>query len=487
MAKIYDTMLGEYIQNPWRKWLSLDDLAVKYFDYKMISYDEVSQKWNLNFQEVALKDAGEYSAEDVFMTQKLYQDQKNKNIHQDQVLHQIEIPLIDVLQKMELTGVKVDKHKLQEIWEFLREEIQKEETIIYEIVWEKFNISSPKQVWETLFEKMWLPSGKKTKTWYSVDVEVLESLSFHYPIAKHILNFRQYSKLLSTYVEWLSKLIHPTTGRIHTSYNQAVTTTGRLSSTSPNLQNIPSSSSGPAGEIRKAFVPFEENDMIMAFDYSQIEVRLLALMSWDENLLWAFQQWVDIHSNTWYFLFAKDELTSDERKIAKAVNFWVIYGISPFGLSKMIWISQADAKVYIDKFYEKYPKVGEYFAKIIAECEATGYVETWFGRKRYIAGINDKNMIIKKAAQREAMNMPIQWTSADIIKLAMIKVHEYFQLNNLKSRMIMQVHDELVFNVVPEEKELLQKEIPQIMENIIVGEIVLKVDWSVGKNWKDAK
>ena len=487
MAKIYDTLLWEYISNPGRKWLSLDDLAVKNFEYKMISYEEVSQKWELNFQDVGLKLAWEYSAEDEFITKKLYDIQKEKWLWENKVLQEIEIPLIEVLKNMEITGVKVEKEKLFHIWEFLKEEIKKEEKIVYEIVWEPFNISSPKQVWEILFEKMWLPSGKKTKTWYSVDVEVLESLSFHYPIAKHILNFRQYSKLLSTYVEWLSKLIDPKTGRIHTSYNQAVAATGRLSSTAPNLQNIPSSSSGPAGEIRKAFVPFWESDKILAFDYSQIEVRLLAIMSGDENLLWAFQNGVDIHSNTWYFLFAKDELTSDERKIAKAVNFWVIYGISPFGLSKMIGISQADAKIYITKFFERYPKVEQYFQKLIDECEKNGFVETIFWRKRYIAGINDKNMIIKKAAQREAMNMPIQGTSADIIKLAMIKVDEFLKKNNLKSQMIMQVHDELVFNAVAEEIDLLQKEIPRIMENIISAEISLKVESGIWENWKEAK
>ncbi len=487
MAHIYDTLLGEYIQNPGKKWLSLDSLAQKYFDYKMISYEEITQKKTLNFSEVSLENASIYSAEDVVITQKIYEEQKQNKIDENEVLHQIEIPLIEVLKEMEGIWVQVDREKLAVVWDFLKEEIWKEEQKVFEIVGQEFNISSPKQVWEILFEKLWLPSGKKTKTWYSVDSEVLESLSFHYPVVKHILNFRQYSKLLSTYVEWLTKLIHSWTGRIHTNYNQAVTTTGRLSSTNPNLQNIPAASSGPAGEIRKAFVPFCEENFILSFDYSQIEVRLLALMSWDENLLWAFQKWVDIHQNTGKFLFWKDELISDERKIAKAVNFWVIYGISAFWLSKMIWISQADAKIYIQKFYEQYPKVGEYFAKIIQECEQNGYVETWFGRKRYISGINDRNMIIKKAAEREAMNMPIQGTSADIIKLAMIKVHQFIKEKQLASRMIMQVHDELVFQVVPEEKDLLLQEIPRIMENIIVGSIVLKVDAAVWKNWKEAK
>lgn len=486
MARFYDTLLWEYIQNPGKKWLSLDSLAEKYFDYRMISYDEITQKGSMNFQEVELQKAAVYSAEDVYMTAKIYHKQETEQVTENKVLHDIENPLLEVLKEMEMTGVYVSKEKLSEIGIYLETEIKKEEKIILDIAGEDFNIKSPKQVWEILFGKMWLPQWKKTKTWYSVDNEVLESLSFHYPIAKHIVNYRQYTKLLSTYVEWLSKLIDPITGKIHTSYNQTVTTTGRLSSTNPNLQNIPASN-GLWGSIREAFLPFWEDDVLVAFDYSQIEVRLLAIMSGDENLLWSFQNGVDIHANTWYFLFGKDSITSDERKIAKAVNFWVIYGISPFGLSKMIWISQGEAKEYINKFYEQYPKVLEFFQKTIEFCEKNGYVETQFGRRRYISSINDSNAIMKKAAEREAINMPIQWTSADIIKLAMIQVQKFLKEKNLQSKMIMQVHDELVFNVVKEEFEIIKKEIPHIMENIISSTISLKVDMWMGKNWRECK
>lgn len=486
MAKFYDTLLWEYIENPWRKGLSLDDLSEKYFDYRMISYDNVTNKWELNFSEVNLDIAANYSAEDVYITSKIYDKQVSSWVINDKVLNEIEIPLIEVLKNMEIAWVKVSLEKLQEIWEILKTEIEKEEKIILDIAWENFNIKSPKQVWDILFSKMWLPEWKKTKTWFSVDNEVLESLAFTYPIAKHIVNYRQYTKLLSTYIEWLWKLILKETWKIHTSYNQTIAATWRLSSTNPNLQNIPSSV-WIGWTIREAFIPFSENDVLISFDYSQIEVRLLAIMSEDDNLLWSFKQWLDIHANTWYFLFGKDELTTDERRIAKAVNFWVIYWISPFWLSKMIWISQKEAREYINKFYEKYPKVLDFFDKTIEFCEKNWYVETLFGRKRYISWINDSNAIIKKASEREAINMPIQWTSADIIKIAMIKIDKFLRDKNLKSKMIMQVHDELVFNVPHQEIEIIEKNIKQIMENIITAPIKLIVDFNTWKNWRECK
>ena len=475
MAKFYDTLLWEYIKNPWYKGLSLDLLAVRYFDYKMISYDDVTWKWKINFREVNLQNAANYSAEDVYVTAKLYE--KQADIRNDKVLKDIEIPLIEVLKSMEISGVKIDKEKLKEIWEKLKIDAENSEKKIYELAWCEFNIKSPKQVWEILFDKLWLPASKKTKTGYSVDNEVLESLAFKYDIAKYLVEYRQATKLLSTYIEWLTKLIDKN-WKIHTSYNQAVAATWRLSSTNPNLQNIPVWA-WIWWEIRWAFIPFEKDDLILAADYSQIEVRLLAVLSNDENLLWAFEQNLDIHLETAYFIFWKDEISKDERKIAKSVNFWVIYGISPFWLSKMIWISQAEARLYIDKFYEKYPKVLDYFTKTIEWCREKWYVETMFWRKRYIPSINDSNAIIKKAAEREAINMPIQWSNADIIKIAMIKLQKFIKEKWLKSELIMQVHDELVFNVKKEELDLLKSEIQNIMENIIKAPIKLVVDINV--------
>lgn len=487
MVKFYDTLLWEYLKKPWWKWLSLDDLAIKYFDYKKISYNDLHISKNQDFSDLDLSIASKYSGEDVYITNLLYQNQKKESIINDKLLLDIEIPLIEILCDMEIVWVKVDENKLRQVWEELKKELKRLEKQIYIQAWEQFNISSPKQVWYILFDKLGIKKWKKTKTWYSVDLEVLESLSFDYEIAKNILLYRKYFKLLSTYVNGLIWLINKKTNRIHTSYNQTVTTTGRLSSTSPNLQNIPSSSDWFASIIRTCFVPFEKDDLIASFDYSQIELRILAIMSNDFNLLQAFKEWVDIHKNTWSFLFWKDNITSDERKIAKSVNFWIIYWISSFWLSKMIWISQKEAKTYIEKFYEKYPKVWVFFDDIIKSAEKNWYVETMFKRKRFLPNILDKNQVIKKQAEREAINMPIQWTAADIIKIAMIKVSQFLKQNNLKSQMIMQVHDELVFNVKKDEFELLKKEISDIMENIIDAPIKLKVDVWYWKNWWDCK
>ena len=497
MAKFYDTLLGEYVKNPGRRWLKLDTLAEDYFDYQMISYDEISQKKKLNFSEVELKNASVYSGEDVYMTHMLYEKQKSEGLLGEDVLMNMELPLIEAISSMELTGVKIDRDTLKGIGMRLENATRDLEKEIYDIAWVEFNIKSPKQVWEVLFEKLELPKGKKTKTWYSVSADVLNNLSHEFPIAAKIVKYRHYSKLLGTYIEWLLN-IATDNDLIHTSYNQAVTSTWRLSSTNPNLQNIPSWW-WVAGEIRSAFIPHNSGDKIVAFDYSQVEVRILAMMSGDENLLHAFREGLDIHQTTAEFIFEKTDISGAERKIAKAVNFGVIYGISPFGLSKNINISQKDAKVYIDWFYSNYPKVRSFFDDVITKCEETWYVQTLFGRKRYIKSINDKNKMIKSWAEREAINMPIQWTSADIIKIAMLEIHNL--LKNYKSTMMMQVHDELVFNIVPEEFDELTQKIPEIMESILVNFIdkivytditkenfiPLKVDAGIGDNWKEAK
>ena len=482
MPKYYDTLLWEYIKNPWVKWLSLDKLGNNLFDYRMISYDEITNKNKIKFNEVELELWAIYSAEDVYITNKLYEKQladgKNNNI-----FYNIEIPLIEVLKDIEINWVKIDRDKLKWIWILLENEIKFLEKQIYEEVEEEFNINSPKQVWEILFEKLWLPKWKKTKTWYSVSADVLWELAHDYNIAQKIVDYRHYSKLLSTYIEWLLD-ISDENDLVHTSYNSAVTTTWRLSSTKPNLQNIPSSH-WIAWKIRDAFISRWSNWYIIAFDYSQVEVRILAIISEDENLLWAFNSWLDIHHKTAEFLFPWITISNNERKIAKAVNFWIIYWISAFWLSKMINISVKEAKIYIEKFFESYPKVRIFFDSIIKKCEETWYVESIYGRKRFISWINDRNVIIKNSAVREAINMPIQWTSADIIKLAMIKVANFLKENKLKSKMIIQVHDELVFDVIKDEKEILEKEIKTIMESIINNKTIkLKIDIVSWKTWK---
>ena len=486
MAKYYDTLLWEYIQNPWIRGLSLDKLASTYLNYRTISYNEITNKWKLSFNEVDLKQASIYSWEDVYITQKLYEIQKEKWITNDKVLQDIEIPLISVLKDMEISWVKIDRDKLKEIWIHLDNEIKRLEKEIYAKAEQEFNINSPKQVWEILFDKLNIPKWKKTKTWYSVSADVLNELAFQFDIAKLIVDYRHYTKLQSTYIEWLQNLLDEN-DFLHTSYNQTVTTTWRLSSTNPNLQNIPTSE-WIAWEIRLAFISRFEKWKIITIDYSQVEMRILAILSDDKHLLEAFQNNEDIHLKTAKFIFPDQEITKDKRKIAKAVNFWVIYWISPFGLSKMIWISVWDAKIYIDKFFELYSNVKKFLDDIVKSAEKNRYVETIFWRKRYINWINDSNKIIKQAAEREATNMPIQWTNADIIKIAMIQIDKLIKQKNLKSIMIMQVHDELVFDVFPWEEEIIWNDARNIMEWILKDTpIILKADMWIWNNWREAK
>lgn len=486
MARFYDTLLWEYIKNPWIIWLSLDKLSVKDFWYRMISYDYVTEKKKIDFKDVDLNYAAIYSWEDVYITHKLYEKQKGEWLTENKVLNDIEIPLIEVLKDMEINGVYIDRDILKWIKTTLEEEIIILKKSITEEAGEEFNINSPKQVWEILFEKLALPKWKKTKTWFSVSAEVLHDLSHDYSIAQKIIDYRHYSKLKSTYVDWLTDLLDENE-LLHTSYNSTITSTWRLSSTNPNLQNIPSSA-WIAWEIRSAFVSRFSNWKILAFDYSQVEVRLLAIMSEDENLLNAFEKGIDIHHKTAELIFPWKTITNNERKIAKAVNFWVIYWISSFWLAKMIWISIKDAKTYIDKFYESYPKVKLYLENTIKSCEKNKYVETLFWRKRYINWINDSNKIIKSGAEREAINMPIQGTSADIIKIAMIRVNNFLKEKNLKSKLIMQVHDELVFDTVFEEINVLKKEVLSIMQNVLQNSRVkLNVDIWEWNNWREAK
>lgn len=486
MAKYYDTLLSEYLKNPGQRGIGLDALAEKFFAYKMISYDDVTSHWLLNFKDVDVKSASIYSGEDVYMTHKIYKKQKEEKLQENKVLQEIELPLLEVLKQVEIDWVKINRDKLKEIGTLLENEIATLEKEIYTTAGEEFNINSPKQVGEILFDKLWMPTAKKTKTGYSVNSEVLEWLARNYPIAAHISEYRHYKKILWTYIEGLLPTLDDD-DKIHTSYNQAVTTTGRLSSTSPNLQNIPTWE-WIAGEVRAAFIPYEEDDYIACLDYSQVEVRILAHMSGDENLINAFKKGIDIHYNTAKFIFWKENISGSERKIAKAVNFWVIYWISAFWLSAMLWIPRSDAQNYINKFYENYPKVRTYYDGIIENCEKNGYVETLFWRRRYINGISDKNRIIKGAAEREAINMPIQWTSADVIKLAMIQIYDFLKKGKYKSNIIMQVHDELVFNVKKDEKDKLLPKLQKIMEEIIPDtRVPLIVDCEIGKNWKDVQ
>ena len=498
MPNYYDTLLAEYIKNPGQRWLGLDAIAKREMNYEMISYSDITEKKKLEFREVELSKAAIYSWEDVYITYQLFKEQEEKQYMQEatmtpeerknkkDILRDIELPLMEVLSKMETTGIKIDRDILKGIWLRLEQATWELEKEIHSLAGSEFNIKSPKQVGEILFEKLGYPTGKKTKTGYSVNAEVLDGLAREYPIAEKIVRYRHYSKLLSTYIEWLLDVASEE-DRIHTSYNQTVASTGRLSSTAPNLQNIPTWDD-IAGEIRTAFIPDTPRDELIAFDYSQVEVRLLAIMSNDTNLLNAFKEEKDIHQVTAEFIFSKKDISTKERQFAKAVNFWVIYGISPFGLSKMIDVPQKDSKSYIDAFYSNYSSVRTFYDEIIRKCKSSGHVETLFGRKRYIPSINDQNKMIQSWAEREAINMPIQWSSADIIKIAMIRIAKMLDEGNYESTMLLQVHDELVFNIKPHERGELVKKIPEIMENILTdAPIKLKVDMGSGKNWKETK
>ncbi len=402
-------------------------------------------------------------------------------------IFQLEMELLPVLAEMEAIGVRIDREKLSDIGERIIEAIKLREQEIYDLVWERFNINSPKQIQTILFEKLHIPPTKKNKTGYSVDNEVLESIAENYAIAGLILEYRSLAKLSSTYIEWLTKAIHPQTKRIHTDYNQTGTTTGRLSSENPNLQNIPSSPGYPE-EIKSCFIPSEGNIFIVA-DYSQVELRVLAMLSGDENLIEAFRAWEDIHTRTARYLFGKDQtITSDMRRIAKSVNFWVIYGITGFWLSKMIKKSPAESTEYIKRFFDTYPKVDSYYQHLLSNARETGYVETYFWRKRYIKWLNDANKTMRSIAEREAMNMPIQWTAADVMKYAMLAIQKGKNEKNLNWNMILQVHDELVFDVPKHEEETWLELVRESMEWVLgLHGVSLKVDIHTGKNWHDAK
>ncbi len=400
---------------------------------------------------------------------------------------ELEHNLLPILARMELTGVCVDTIKLFSIGERMNIDIARLEQSIYDTIWEKFNINSSKQLQEILFEKLQIPVVKKNKTGLSVDNEVLEIIAEKYPVAKDILEYRSLQKLRWTYIEWLLKLVHPKTKRIHTSYRQTGTSTGRLSSDSPNLQNIPSGE-GYADEIKSCFIPFSIDSVFLVADYSQVELRILASLSHDEHLMEAFQIGEDIHTRTARFMFGDEvEITGSMRRQAKAVNFWVIYGITGFGLSKMINVSPVEWNIYIEKFFAKYPRVRMYYDTLLENARKTGYVETFYWRRRYIEWLNDSNKMMRAAAEREAINMPIQWTAADIIKLAMIRLSKEFIEKKLQAKILMQVHDELVFEVPKSELDIVRPLVKEILETVVDFPVRLTVDIWVGENWKVAK
>ncbi|MCL7747767.1 DNA polymerase I [Halalkalibacter alkaliphilus] len=415
-------------------------------------------------------------------------EQELKENEQEKLFRELEMPLSIILGRMETTGVKVDKEQLEQMGEDLNRRLKELEEKIHELAGGSFNINSPKQLGEVLFEKLGLPPIKKTKTGYSTSADVLEKLAEDHEIVEHILHYRQLGKLNSTYIEGLLKVTKSETNKIHTRYNQALTQTGRLSSTDPNLQNIPIRLE-EGRKIRKAFIPSETGWKILAADYSQIELRVLAHISGDEKLIEAFLSDMDIHTKTAMDVFHvnEEEVTANMRRSAKAVNFGIVYGISDFGLSQSLGITRKEAGQFIERYIASYPKVKEYMDNTIEEAREKGYVSTLLQRRRYLADITSRNFNKRSFAERTAMNTPIQGTAADIIKRAMVDMAERLDAENFQSRMLLQVHDELIFEVPENEMEIMMKLVPEVMEQTVNLDVPLKADVSYGETWYDAK
>ncbi|WP_078545159.1 DNA polymerase I [Litchfieldia alkalitelluris] len=417
----------------------------------------------------------------------IYLDELKENEQYD-LFKDLEMPLSLILADMESEGITVDVSRLKLQGRQIAENLNNLEKHIYELAGEEFNINSPKQLGVILFEKLELPAVKKTKTGYSTSADILEKLEKKHEIIKYILDYRQLGKLQSTYIEGLLKVVHEDTSKVHTIYNQVLTQTGRLSSTDPNLQNIPIRLA-EGRKIRQAFVPSHSDWVIFAADYSQIELRVLAHIANDESLIDAFNRDLDIHTKTAMDVFhvGEDEVTSDMRRQAKAVNFGIVYGISDYGLSQSLGITRKDAGTFIERYLESFPGVKEYMTDIVQDAKQKGYVSTLLQRRRYIPEITARNFNVRSFAERTAMNTPIQGSAADIIKKAMIDMAFRLETENLKSKLLLQVHDELIFEVPKDEIEQLEKLVPEVMENAVELKVPLKVDYSFGPTWYDAK
>lgn len=489
----FDTLIAHYLIQPELRH-NLDALAKHYFNYQTITTEELigkKGKNQLNMSQVPIELLKNYACEDADITYRLATPLKKEleKYELSKVFESIEIPLINVLANMEYEGVKIDALYLNDYAKELKLEIYELEKEIYEIAKMEFNISSPKQLGEVLFEHLKIvEKPKKTKTkQYSTSEDVLSKIADKHPIIHLILEYRSVKKLLSTYVEALPLLINSKTGKIHTSYNQAVTSTGRLSSNNPNLQNIPIRDKR-GQRMRKAFVPSDENHILLAADYSQIELRIMAHFSQDVGMIEAFRNEEDIHTATAARIFKTEikNVNSEMRRKAKAANFGIIYGISSFGLAQNLNISRTEAKKIIDSYFDSYPEVKKFMSKSVELVREKGYAETFFGRRRYLNTITSENAILRSAAERNAINAPIQGTAADIIKIAMINIQKQLEKQNLKSKMILQVHDELVFDVQKSELEKVKNLVKSEMENAAKLNVPLTVDMGTGANWLEA-
>jgi len=494
-GKIFDTMLAHYLIEPEGR-RNMDLLSVKYLSYQPVSIEELIGKKGKNqmsMSDVALDKITDYAAEDADITLQL------KNVFEplvkskkvENIFNEIENPLVKVLTQMEFEGIKIDTTFLNDYSLELEKQARESEERVYEQAGARFNLASPKQLGEILFDHLKLdPKAKKTKTGqYATGEEVLQKMAHEHKIVDDILAFRELTKLKSTYVDALPQLVNPNTGRVHTSYNQAIAVTGRLSSNNPNLQNIPIRTA-LGREIRKAFVAANAEYVIMSADYSQIELRIVAAMSGDEAMCEAFKQHKDIHTATAAKVFgvSEVEVTKEMRYKAKSVNFGLIYGQSAFGLSQNIGISRTEAKQLIDNYFIQYASIKSYMDKQIHFAKEHGYVETILGRKRWLRDINSGNAVVRGFAERNAINMPIQGSAADMIKLAMIHIHNRMKLENVKSKMLLQVHDELVFEVHQSEIEIMKNLVLEEMKKAmpLPNEVPVEAEVGVGHNWLEA-
>jgi len=491
-GKLFDTMIAHYLVQPELRH-GMDYLAEIYLKYRTIHYEDIvgaKGKNQASIRTVDLNKLCDYASEDADVTFQLKQILEKELLDNglDKLFYNIEMPLMQVLATMERTGVRIDSEALGQSSLILTEEMLKLEKEIHQIAGVEFNVSSPMQVGDILFDRLGLDNkAKKTKTGqYSTAEDVLEKLQSKHPIIGKILDYRGLKKLLSTYIDALPLMINQKTGKVHTSFNQTVTSTGRLSSTNPNLQNIPIRDA-QGKEIRKAFIP-DSDSIFLSADYSQIELRIMAHLSGDVNMMDAFNSGLDIHTATAAKIYKipLNEVTSDMRRKAKTANFGIIYGISIFGLSDRLGVPRAEAKELIEGYFETYPAVKIYMDNAIQQAKEKGYVETMLGRKRFLADINSQNNVVRGFAERNAINAPIQGTAADIIKIAMVRIQKRLITENLEAKMTMQVHDELNFTVPINEIETVRKVVVEEMESAIQLRVPLVADCGVGKNWLEA-
>ncbi|MEX1270006.1 MAG: DNA polymerase I [Balneolaceae bacterium] len=487
----FDTMVAAYLIDANQR-IKMDSLAKKYLNYEPIAIEELIGKGRArkSMAEIPFKKIMNYACEDADITFRLFQVLAEQ-LEEDELLEiadNLDFPLIHVLGAMETTGVKVDVDMLGEFSRELTEDLIQLEEEIFAKTGEEFNLNSPQQLGTVLFEKMEIPAGKKTKTGqYSTSEAVLSKLAVEYEVPSLVLDYRSLSKLRSTYVDALPKLVVPETERIHTEFNQCVAATGRLSSSNPNLQNIPIRTKR-GREIRKAFVPAEGYKMLAA-DYSQVELRVIASIAEDKNMIAAFRNGEDIHSRTAKEIFdlqTLEEVTSNHRRKAKEVNFGIPYGVSAYGLASRLGISNSEGKEMIDQYFERFPGIKKYIEETILFAKKHEYVKTLLGRRRYIPDINSRNWNVRGFAERVAINMPIQGTAADIIKLAMINIQNYLEKEGLQSRMLLQVHDELIFEIADSELELVPEKIKQLMEDAFLLSVPLEVEMGIAENWLKA-